>query len=78
MTEDNLFMNNVSEEDMGQLHALDIPANAIADIRKKLQMNGPSLSHCEECGEPIPAKRRKAVNVRTCIDCQELIEKGKL
>ncbi|MFV0473320.1 MAG: DksA/TraR family C4-type zinc finger protein [Pikeienuella sp.] len=30
-----------------------------------------SLTHCVECEEPIPEKRRKAVpGVRFCIDCQ--------
>ena len=33
---------------------------------------GESLSHCEECGSPIPEARRKALpGVRLCVDCQE-------
>lgn len=33
---------------------------------------GPSLSHCEECGKPIPLARQKAVpGVRLCVACQE-------
>ncbi|HEX7338633.1 MAG TPA: DksA/TraR family C4-type zinc finger protein [Rhodanobacteraceae bacterium] len=36
---------------------------------------GPSLTHCEECGEPIPEARRKAVpGVRLCIACQEVLD----
>ena len=32
---------------------------------------GPSLDHCEDCDEPIPAARRKALpGVRTCVACQ--------
>lgn len=32
---------------------------------------GPSLEECEECGEPIPEARRRAVpGVRRCIECQ--------
>ena len=32
---------------------------------------GESLTHCVECGEPIPEKRRKLVaGVRFCVDCQ--------
>lgn len=28
-------------------------------------------SHCEECGEPIPAARRQALpGARTCVPCQ--------
>lgn len=33
---------------------------------------GPSLSHCEECGEEIPEKRRQAIpGVRLCVACQQ-------
>lgn len=33
---------------------------------------GESLTHCEECGEPIPEKRRELVaGVRYCVDCQQ-------
>jgi phage/conjugal plasmid C-4 type zinc finger TraR family protein len=32
---------------------------------------GPSLTHCAECGSAIPEARRAAVTgVRLCIDCQ--------
>jgi phage/conjugal plasmid C-4 type zinc finger TraR family protein len=35
----------------------------------------PSATHCE-CGERIPAARRKAVpGVQTCVDCQEELER---
>ncbi len=34
--------------------------------------SGESLSHCEECGQPIPEARRKALpGVRLCVGCQE-------
>lgn len=40
---------------------------------------GESLTHCEECGDPIPKARRTAVpGVRLCINCQsELDEQQK-
>ncbi len=45
-------------------------ADAVARARSR-QRTGPGLSHCEECGEPIPAARRKAVpGVRLCVACQ--------
>ena len=32
---------------------------------------GESLTHCEECGEEIPERRRRAVpGVRRCVQCQ--------
>jgi phage/conjugal plasmid C-4 type zinc finger TraR family protein len=34
--------------------------------------HGPGLTHCEECDQPIPEARRKAVSgVRLCVGCQE-------
>ncbi len=46
-------------------------ADAVARARSR-QHRGPGLSHCEECGAPIPAARRKAVpGVRLCVACQE-------
>lgn len=45
--------------------------DAIAKARSELPQ-GESLMHCEECGEPIPNARRKAVpGVRLCIKCQQ-------
>lgn len=36
-----------------------------------------SYSHCEDCGEPIPEARRKAVPGCTrCIVCQTYLEEG--
>ena len=49
--------------------------DSIADAikRAKAQLpSGPSLSHCEECGEGIPEARQQAVpGVRMCVKCQE-------
>jgi phage/conjugal plasmid C-4 type zinc finger TraR family protein len=37
---------------------------------------GPSLTHCEECGDKIPEARREAVpGVRHCIGCQAELDK---
>jgi phage/conjugal plasmid C-4 type zinc finger TraR family protein len=33
---------------------------------------GPSLTHCQECGAAIPEPRRVAIpGVRLCVSCQE-------
>lgn len=43
----------------------------VARARSRLP-SGTSLSECEECGEPIPEARRKALpGVRLCLLCQE-------
>ena len=42
----------------------------VARARRNLPC-GESLSHCEECGEPIPQARREALpGVRLCVACQ--------
>lgn len=40
------------------------------------QPSGHSYSHCEDCGEEIPAARRRLVRGCTrCVTCQELTER---
>jgi phage/conjugal plasmid C-4 type zinc finger TraR family protein len=41
--------------------------------RAKLHLpQGPSLSHCAECGDAIPEARRAALpGVRLCVHCQQ-------
>ena len=37
---------------------------------------GPSATHCHDCGAPIPEARREALpGVRLCIACQEEADK---
>lgn len=61
---------NLDETELGQLHALHIHENALAQIRANMKF-GHCLSHCEDCGEEIPIARRTAVaGVTRCIDCQ--------
>ena len=39
---------------------------------RALTPSGDSAQQCEDCGEPIPDKRRQALaGVRTCIACQQ-------
>lgn len=45
--------------------------DAIQRVRSQLPQ-GPGLMQCEDCDEPIPEARRKAVpGVRLCVRCQE-------
>ena len=47
----------------------------VARARRNLP-KGESLHFCEECGEPIPEARRKALpGVRLCVACQEEADK---
>ena len=48
---------------------------AVARARKNLGQ-GASAEFCDECGEPIPEARRKALaGVRYCVNCQSKIDK---
>ncbi len=45
--------------------------DAVERARSRLPQ-GPSLTHCAECGEPITAARRHALpGVRLCLTCQQ-------
>lgn len=47
----------------------------VARARARLP-KGESLTECEECGEPIPEARQKALpGVRLCLACQEELDK---
>jgi phage/conjugal plasmid C-4 type zinc finger TraR family protein len=47
-------------------------ANALAQANRA----GGPLSHCKECGEPIPLARQKAVTaVSTCVQCATELER---
>ena len=49
--------------------------DAVKRARDQLP-RGASRTHCEECGNEIPAARREAVpGVRLCITCQEQQDK---
>ncbi|WP_340693366.1 DksA/TraR family C4-type zinc finger protein [Hyphomonas sp.] len=44
--------------------------DAVQNARARMPA-GESATHCDECGEPIPARRREALpGVRTCVTCQ--------
>ena len=46
----------------------------VAETRKAIY-TGESATHCEECGEPIPEARRKAIPCQYCLSCQTKLEK---
>ncbi|NDV49542.1 MULTISPECIES: DksA/TraR family C4-type zinc finger protein [Roseobacteraceae] len=44
----------------------------LARMQARRRPMGESLTHCAECDEPIPEKRRMAIpGVKLCIDCQQ-------
>ena len=50
----------------------DSVTDAVMSARASMP-SGESETHCVECGEPIPERRREAVpGVRTCVACQSI------
>ena len=43
--------------------------------KRKAMYTGESALYCEECGEPIPESRRKAIPCKYCLACQTELEK---
>jgi phage/conjugal plasmid C-4 type zinc finger TraR family protein len=69
--------DNLEESDQAQLLSVTQAIDAVAKIRASIP-RGPSLSHCNECGEEIPLARQQAVSGCTmCIDCQTFTERRK-
>lgn len=53
--------------------------DSIQDELKRIQAHqrptGESLTHCAECGDPIPEKRRELVaGVTHCVECQQALD----
>ena len=49
--------------------------DAVANARARMPA-GEGLDECEECGEPIPEARRRALpGARTCVVCQSKLDK---
>lgn len=42
---------------------------------QNVMYKGESAEECEECGEPIPLARRKAIACRYCVSCQTKLER---
>ena len=77
-TKDDWQYNNEEEAEMGQLQAIHLNMNAVADVQRRLQEQAlqPSLTECEDCGDDIPQARQQAIRGCTrCVWCQELAEK---
>ena len=48
----------------------DTVSDAVKAARSRIP-HGESPEYCDECGEPIPEKRRAALpGIRTCVACQ--------
>ena len=48
---------------------------AIAAQLGRVRATGPSLTHCEECDQPIPEKRQALGGITRCVPCQSAFEK---
>jgi len=56
---------------------IDATVDSAVQFARSRLPEGESLTHCEECEEPIPEARRKAMpGVRFCVRCQLELEKS--
>ena len=47
-------------------------SDELARMQAQKRPGGESLTHCAECEEPIPEKRRAALpGVKLCLECQQ-------
>jgi phage/conjugal plasmid C-4 type zinc finger TraR family protein len=49
---------------------------AIAAQLAQARPSGPSLTHCEDCDNPIPDKRQALGGITRCVPCQTVVEQG--
>ena len=70
-------LDNLAEEEFGQLQAYHFSEDRVAAFRAAIP-KGPSLEECLDCGEAIPEARRRAVAAcQRCIDCQTIYDRYK-
>lgn len=49
---------------------------AITAALARGRSTGPSLTHCEDCDDEIPERRRALGGMTRCVGCQTLAERG--
>ncbi len=55
---------------------IDATVKDAVERAKRRLPQGPSASHCEECGGEIPQARRTALpGVKLCVTCQEAVDR---
>jgi phage/conjugal plasmid C-4 type zinc finger TraR family protein len=55
---------------------IDATVKDAISLAKSRLPQGPSLTHCAECGADIPQARRDAVpGVRLCVSCQDSLDR---
>jgi phage/conjugal plasmid C-4 type zinc finger TraR family protein len=56
---------------------IDATVESAIQLARSRLPDGESSTHCEDCGDPIPDARRKAMpGVRYCVRCQSDLEKS--
>lgn len=64
----------LDDVERGQERQAEFNADSLRDHRQRQKL-GAGLTHCEECGEPIPDARRRAQPTAThCVGCLTAIE----
>ena len=56
------------------IERMDKMTELFIEEARKAMYAGESVFECEECGEPIPEKRRLAIACKYCLACQTAYE----
>ena len=65
--------------DGGVQEQIDASVEDAVKLARQRLPEGTGLTHCEDCEEPIPEGRRKALpGVRLCVKCQSALEKSQV
>lgn len=62
--------------DRAQARELQDRELALQAHQVRVRPSGPSLTHCQDCGDPIPEARRALGGMLRCTPCQSASEKG--
>lgn len=65
----------MDDADRADKYAAFVRQVSIRNSQTNLEVGAQGLSHCEECGEEIPERRRELFpNTRLCVACKSEIE----
>ena len=63
-------------DDLDRAQDIEMASRNAAIASQRDKQGHTSLSHCQDCGDAIPALRLKIGGISRCIDCQHDFERS--
>lgn len=63
-------------DDLDRAQEIEMASREAAIASQRQRQGQQTLSHCQDCGEAIPAQRQKIGGISRRIDCQHYFEKA--